>query len=762
MRAGRPRSRGAFGRPVQIRILQMAPLSMSFRLKSTGRRQLVLALLLLGLAAFCHRQEAPPDANPAGAPAALQDLYTIFSDEIRTEAVGNVYQAVGNRFQLEGKLYGAVLKALNAYDILQETTRLPEADRERLLPRSHQEAGEAFAALEESLDWPRIRVTLGAEGIEFQSPSRIDLYRQIPQPVLLTFHNSTPEPGTLTFRGSVLRPGQNTLEVAPSATRHLLAQILLPEGEGGPAMLSVESGGIGETLSLPLRVGETGLLEGHLVESEGGAPTIGRIRAIDASGRHRAPLEADYGLILRPRRDPARWHYASGNFRLRAPAGKIRVSIRRGLEYLPIDEELELEAGQTLRRTFALERWANMEQEGWHSGDTHIHMLDPPSALFEMQAEDLRVGNVLVLEHMGKIYSREHFRGELDPISDARHLVYYNQEYRNQTLGHVSLLNLKKLVEPISTGGLAVPETTIYRYSYLRPSRKGFPRHGQDGWPDALVLDAMRETHRQGGLVNWAHLRPAQKEFPIDMVLGEIDTADILTHTRLPQTLKLWYSLLNCGFRLPATAGTDRIAPEEPVGHQRVYVKLGGPLTYPGWMEGLRQGRSFVTNGPMVSLSLDGRGPGETLTLSKSKVLRVEARGRSLRPFERLEIVVNGRVAASVPARDQGRRAELSLDLPADQSLWIAARCMGGSPEETSIWTHPLFAHANPVYVDYAGRKLADPESGCYLLDFLKPLEKWAREEAYFENRQRRDQALSTIRQGMDFYRRLCQGEGKN
>ena len=725
-------------------------------------RQLLLALLLLGLAAFCHRKEAPPDPNPAGAPAALQDLYAIFSDEIRPEAVGNVYQGVGNRFQLEGKLYATVLKALNAYDILQETTRLPEADQERLLPRSRREAGEAFAALEESLDWPRIRVEVDTRDFKLESLPQLDLYREIPQPLLLTLHNSTSETRMLSLLGSGLRLEADTLEVAPAATRHLLAQIDSPETGEGAACLSVASEERSATWRLPFRVAESGLLEGRLVESQGGAPAIGRIRVTDAEGRYRPLLEADYGLVLRPRRDPARWSYASGKFRLRAPAGKIRISIRRGLEYLPIDEELELEAGQTLRRTFALKRWAHMEREGWHSGDTHIHMLDPPSALFEMQAEDLRVGHVLVLEHMGKIYSAEHFRGELDPISDPRHLVYYNQEYRNQTLGHVSLLSLKKLVEPISTGGLAVPETTVYRYSYLRPSRKGFPRSGQDGWPDSLVLDAMRETHQQGGLVNWAHLRPAQLEFPIDMVFGEIDTADILTHTRLPQTLKLWYALLNCGFRLPATAGTDRIGPEEPVGHQRVYVKLDGPLAYPAWMEGLRQGRSFVTNGPMVSLSVDGRGPGETLTLGKRRVLGIEARAHSLRPFERLEIIVNGKVAASVPARDQGRHAELSLDYPAEQSVWIAARCMGGSPEETSIWTHPLFAHANPVYIDFPGRNLAEAESGCYLLDFLKPLEKWAREEAYFENRQRKDEALATIRQGMDFYRRLCNGESKN
>ena len=192
-------------------------------------RQLLLALLLLGLAAFCHRKEAPsPDPNPAGAPAALQDLYAIFSHEIRPEAVGNVYQGVGNRFQLEGKLYATVLKALTAYDILQETTRLPEADRERLLPKSHQEAGEAFAALEESLDWPRIRVEVGAQDFKLDRLPQLDLYREIPQPLLLTLHNATSETRMLSLRSSGLRLAADTLEVAPSATRHLLARIDSP------------------------------------------------------------------------------------------------------------------------------------------------------------------------------------------------------------------------------------------------------------------------------------------------------------------------------------------------------------------------------------------------------------------------------------------------------------------------------------------------------------------------------------------------------
>ena len=165
----------------------------------------------------------------------------------------------------------------------------------------------------------------------------------------------------------------------------------------------------------------------------------------------------------------------------------------------------------------------------------------------------------------------------------------------------------------------------------------------------------MRETHRQQGLVNWAHLRPAQREFPIDMVFGAIDTADILTHTRLPEVLKLWYHLLYCGFRLPATAGTDRIGPEEAIGHQRVYVKLTVPFTYQSWINGLRKGQSFVTNGPMISLSVNGLGAGDELSLKKGEVVQIKATAFSHRSFERLELVVNGQPMYSTSSRNGGK-----------------------------------------------------------------------------------------------------------
>jgi hypothetical protein len=269
----------------------------------------------------------------------------------------------------------------------------------------------------------------------------------------------------------------------------------------------------------------------------------------------------------------------------------------------------------------------------------------------------------------------------------------------------------------------------------------------------------MRETHRQGGMVNWAHLRD-ELEFALDAALGELDTVDILTDTKIPETLIFWYHLLNCGFRLPATAGTDRADPHIPVGHQRVYTSLEGPLNYDGWIETIRRGASFVTNGPMVELTVDGAGPGSEIEASTPRALWVRAEANSQLPFERLEIIVNGRVVRSALASSSGRRARLVFELPLKGPAWVAARALGSHHREIMYyghpeWAHPVVGHTNPVWVHSGGERLVVRESAEFLLDRVLKLEAWASEEAYFGDEARRQEALATIRRGIDFYRDL-------
>src|SRR5262249_48906414 len=165
--------------------------------------------------------------------------------------------------------------------------------------------------------------------------------------------------------------------------------------------------------------------------------------------------------------------------------------------------------------------------------------------------------------------------------------------------GHMTLVNLRQVVEPVFTG---FKDTTN---------------------PDDVPTnaDAADRAHRQGGLVNYTHIAfdtadlyqgaYSGKGLPVDAALGKVDSVDI--NLSYAGSVALWYRLLNCGFRLPASAGTDvflnRLVGRLP-GSDRAYVRVDGAFSYAGWIEGLRAGRAFVTNGPVVELSAGAPGPG--------------------------------------------------------------------------------------------------------------------------------------------------------
>ncbi len=79
-----------------------------------------------------------------------------------------------------------------------------------------------------------------------------------------------------------------------------------------------------------------------------------------------------------------------------------------------------------------------------------------------------------------------------------------------------------------------------------------------------------------------------------------------------------------------------------------------------------------------------------------------------------------------------------------------------GETSHELFWSHPVFAHTNPVFVSYRDQTVSIPESSCFLLDFLGDLENWIQQEAYSENPEQKEKAGRTLAQGLNFYRRLC------
>ena len=109
--------------------------------------------------------------------------------------------------------------------------------------------------------------------------------------------------------------------------------------------------------------------------------------------------------------------------------------------------------------------------------------------------------------------------------------------------------------------------------------------------------------------------------------------------------IEVYYHYLNCGFRVAVSSGSDKMALNPPMGSARAYVKTEGPLSYDSWVEGIRKGRTFISNYPLIEFSVNGKEPGDTLSVQPGKVqLMVKARAVSLEPYEVLEIIHNGEI----------------------------------------------------------------------------------------------------------------------
>ena len=144
-----------------------------------------------------------------------------------------------------------------------------------------------------------------------------------------------------------------------------------------------------------------------------------------------------------------------------------------------------------------------------------------------------------------------------------------------------------------------------------------------------------RSTRRGGAVIHTHPLTPPHQmhwmgaaEVLSDAVLGR--RADALDLDGQASEL-LWFAVLNLGNRVAASSYTDcalgRRSTPSP-GDRRVYCRAE-ELTYPAIVEAIRRGRTFATNGgPLFPfVTIDGKGPGETIEPGGDRPPRVAGRG---------------------------------------------------------------------------------------------------------------------------------------
>jgi hypothetical protein len=409
------------------------------------------------------------------------------------------------------------------------------------------------------------------------------------------------------------------------------------------------------------------------------------------------------------------------------PAGKTKVVVTRGFDYRSEVRELDLPLGGATECEIHLARISALRKEGWVCGDNHVHMKHgqgPINAHFPFLALTARA-EALDYMSVAQAWNVETVTPEIltrkcAAVSAPDCTLHWNmEEPKNYWQGDVS--HCMGHCWNIGMGDVTAqgkdPIAELFAMSAGDYQKEKAPTPNFES--HALI-------HSIGGTAAYTHpLRfwrglwggqngfPVEKdkfvsnlaqELPFDTVAGPTyDTIDIMMQTgeRLVNELgeQLWFMLLNQGYRIPATASTDATFdnPGRAIpGVVRVYTRIDGELTLAKVAMAMKQGRNFVTSGPLLTFSLGGHGIGDVVQLSSP--IKLEARiqawasGVPDEYLTKIEVIRNGQVYKTFELSGQPETPELSFEVEEDKTAWYIVKCYG------SKWSQ--FAVSNPIYFE--------------------------------------------------------------
>jgi len=489
------------------------------------------------------------------------------------------------------------------------------------------------------------------------------------------------------------------------------------------------------------------------VTDASGKMTSARVSITGEDGRAYAPdnawMHSDDGFVRSERPFEAHYFHTTGEDQISVPTGKVTVDVLKGFENRFERRTLQVGEGQNQSLDVPLQPfefpnwWGN-----WIGGDVHIHMNyggtyrnTPIHLRFQAEAEDLRVADNLIVNKEQRIPDIAYFTTKPDPVSTPRTLVLHNQEFHTSYWGHLGLLNLKK--------NYLIPDYSAYTDS---AAASPYPTN-------AAIADLV---HEQGGLVGYVHPwdsvpDPAKdpklsNELPADVALGKVDYYEVVGFSDPQASAQVWYKLLNCGFRIPTGSGTDAMmnyaSLRGPLGTNRVFVSVKEPLEEESWMEALRQGKTFATNGPIIGFQLEDQIAGSELKLSAGKhELKAKVFMRSIVPMEHLQIVMNGEVVREIELNPDHTAADFSGTIPVEKSGWIVLRAWSANPTYPVLDVYP-YATTSPIYVTVDNAPVRSAQDAAYFMQWIDRVLEDVSQNPNFNTETEKELTLQTLKDG--------------
>ncbi len=485
-------------------------------------------------------------------------------------------------------------------------------------------------------------------------------------------------------------------------------------------------------MSDPVDAANDGQLAIKVVDRATGKPIACRMHLKNATGRPRIPKKV-------PSLDD---HFVvPGEILLKLPTGNYTFELERGPEYKIVTGHFTIANFADDAKLVELERGADLAAEGWWSGDLDVHRPLKDMELL-MQAEDLHVTPLLTLRNEPNAPPSANLPKELLSRWEEDRFCHFLGAQHARPGGTLSYFNLSS---PLKLG----------------PSNTDYPP----------ILQTLEKVRAQPGA--WIDAtKPFWWDVPMLVALGQLDSIQVL-HSHLGRTKsvtheangkprdvkrypgvsgnalwsqEIYFHLLNCGLRIPPTAGSGSGLTSNPVGYNRVYVHVEGELTYEKWWENLRAGRVMLTNGPLLRPTVRGELPGHTFRIEEGKTEEFEL-GLTLsirEPVTYLEIIKNGRVVDEIRFEDYRQSGRLPK-IRFDSSGWFLLRVVA---EQSKTYR---FGMTGPYFVEAGYGPRISKSSAQFFLD-------WVVERArqfQIDDPQQRREVLELHRKARDFWQNL-------
>ena len=492
----------------------------------------------------------------------------------------------------------------------------------------------------------------------------------------------------------------------------------------------------------------TGTLSVTTVDAEG-EPLASRVHLTASDGRSYAPTDA-YARVARA---GDRIFQHPGSFTVELPAGEAEMTVVRGFETTPATYTAAIRPGETTAMTVTLTEISDLSDEGWFSGSTHVHMNyagnlrnSLPNLMMMSDAEDQDVVAEQIANKDNRILDHQFWLpgGGPHPLSEPDRLLVVGQEYRPPFYGHVFMFGHRDhLIAPYAMGYEGTAIESLY------PSNTDMMLKAKaQGATTAYVHSGYRGDPLEGNL-------GGAKGFIVDAALATADAVEWSTpQDGWPPVYAVWSN----GIRATVVGGEDSISSLHAtplLGSMRTYVRTpDGTLTMDGWFRGIRDGNSFVSSGPLIEFTVDGRGPGEEVDLDSPGEVRLNGRVWGVVPMERVELVVDGEVVRTWQFSGDRKSLTIGENIEMAASGWIHLRVEGSREDRWPLDTAYPQAFTNPVWVTVAGRPIRSAAAADYALRWIDKLQAMADEWPGWRSEREREHVFAQFDEAREVYRR--------